>query len=262
MTLLRRFRAGYGAGPLHLLTLLASFAIAGAAVAGWFERPGDVETVLVWFAAAIVIHDLVLLPLYSLLDRIAFRRWAEPRKGAQHMANARRVNPTPYIRIPAILSGLLLLVFFPVIFGLGAQTELAASGIAESGYLARWLLATGVMFAVSGASYAVAAARAGAPPQSSHPELEGVAPSRGSTAPDAGPDQMARDAGPDQRTRDTARDQTVRDATPEPNQTAQDPAEAAAVPGPPEPAETAVPSQPEPAEPAPGDAPGPAQAPE
>ncbi len=199
MTVLRRFRAGYGAGPLHLLTLLASFAIAGAAVAGWFERPGDVETVLVWFAAAIVIHDLVLLPLYSLLDRIALRRWAEPRNRAQRTAApVRRVNPTPYIRIPAILSGLLLLVFFPVIFGLGAQTELAASGIAESGYLARWLLATGVMFAVSGASYAVTAARAGVPPQSSHPEPARVAPSGGSTAPGTEPDQPAHDTGPEQ----------------------------------------------------------------
>jgi ABC-type amino acid transport system permease subunit len=153
----RRFRAAYGAGPLHLLALVAGFAIATAGVLGWFQRPRDVGSVVVWFAAAIVIHDVVLLPLYSLLDRIVLalhRRVPRPR-GFPHGLNA-----APYMRIPAMLSGLLLVVFFPVIFGLGAHTELAASGIPERGYLARWLLATGVMFALSGGAYAVAVARA------------------------------------------------------------------------------------------------------
>jgi hypothetical protein len=162
MTWRRRFRSLYGASPLHLLALLASFAIAAAAVVGWFQRPRDVVNVLEWFAAAIVIHDLVLLPFYSLLDRIALgpvrdRAGRVPRPGT-----AVAVNPTPYLRIPAVLSGLLLAVFFPVILGLGSQTELSASGIPESGYLARWLLATGVMFAASGVLYAAALRRAAA----------------------------------------------------------------------------------------------------
>jgi hypothetical protein len=164
MTQLKRFRALYGAGPLHLLALLASFAIAGAAVVGWFQRPREVVNVIEWFAAAIVIHDLVLLPLYSLLDRIAFGRLRSRADPARRTALLTLVNPTAYLRIPAILSGLLLAVFFPVILGLGRQTELSASGIAESGYLARWLLATGLMFAVSGVTYAVAVARARATP--------------------------------------------------------------------------------------------------
>ena len=153
-------RSHYGAGPLHLLALLASFAIAGAAVVGWFGRPRDVVSVLAWFGAAIVIHDFVLLPLYSLLDRIAFAGWRTRPERTQRQARESLVNPVPYLRIPAILSGLLLAVFFPVIFGLGSQTELSASGIPESGYLARWLLATGVMFMASGLVYAVAVGRA------------------------------------------------------------------------------------------------------
>jgi hypothetical protein len=155
----RRFRALYGAGPVNLLVLLASFAIAGAAVAGWFQRRHDVTTILEWFAAAIVLHDLVLVPLYSLLDRIVFRR--QRRRAGRAILSV--VNSTPYLRIPAVLSGLLLLVFFPVIFGLGRQAELNASGIPESGYLARWLIASGVMFAVSGVAYGVAVWRGGAP---------------------------------------------------------------------------------------------------
>jgi hypothetical protein len=174
MTRREHFRALYGAGPLHLLALLASFAIAGAAVVGWFARPHDVVNVLEWFVAAIVIHDLVLLPLYSLLDRIAFGGLRKRGDPTRRTALPTIVNPTPYLRVPAILSGLLLAVFFPVIFGLGTQTELSASGIAESGYLARWLLATGVLFAASGIAYAVAVARVPppAPPDRPHPEPE------------------------------------------------------------------------------------------
>ncbi len=191
----QRFRVLYGAGPLHVIALLASFAIAAAAVVGWFQRPGDVVGVLIWFAAAIVIHDLVLMPLYSLLDRIALDplRRLERRRST---AVAHLVSPTPYLRIPALLSGLLLIVFLPVIFGLGQQAELAASGIVERGYLARWLLATGIMFALSGAVYAVKAASAGRRrhPAAGHdgraradePSLEGLAPESQPPATDQG----------------------------------------------------------------------------
>ncbi len=186
MTLPGRLRTLYGAGPLHLLALLASLAIAGAAVVGWFQRPRDVVNVLEWFAAAIVIHDLVLFPLYSLLDRIAFggpRKRADRRRRTEPSSVA---NPTPYLRIPAILSGLVLAVFFPVILGLGERTELNASGIAESGYLARWLLATGVMFAVSGVVYAVTVARSGASRKSDDPDRDQATPDVDAALP---PDQ-------------------------------------------------------------------------
>jgi hypothetical protein len=156
MKVARRFRALYGAGPVNLLVLLLCFAIAGAAVVGWFQRPRDVDTVLEWFVAAILLHDLVFLPLYTVLDRIAFgwvRRLGESERPRTVVG---LVGSTPYLRVPAMLSGLLLLVFFPVILGLGSQTELSASGIAESGYLARWLIASGVMFALSGAAWGVA----------------------------------------------------------------------------------------------------------
>jgi hypothetical protein len=199
MTRRRRFRALYGAGPLHGLALVASFAIAGAAVVGWFQRPRDVATVLEWFAAAIVIHDLVLLPLYSLLDRIAVAGLRRRASRTQRVAVSGAVDPTPYLRIPAILCGLLLAVFFPVILGLGSQTELSASGIAERGYLARWLLATGVMFALSGVAYIVALGRAGASRASADPDPDHADPGPGHAAPDPeqgdpGPGQPAPEA--------------------------------------------------------------------
>jgi hypothetical protein len=155
-----RVTALYGAGPLHLIALVASFAIAAAAVVGFFDRPGDVVGVLVWLGAAAVLHDLVLLPAYSLIDRITIGR-LPPAAAGDSVAVTRAVSPAAYIRIPAALSGLLLLVSFPVIFALGRRAEFVASGITEHGYLARWLLLTGAMFALSGAAFAVASARAG-----------------------------------------------------------------------------------------------------
>lgn len=145
---------------MHFLALLASFAIAAAAVVGFFDRPADAVGVLVWLGAAAVLHDLVLLPAYSLIDRLTVGRLPRRRSRAQAAADQTAVTCVPYIRIPAALSGLLLLVFFPVIFGLGRRSELDASGIAEHGYLVRWLLVTGVMFALSGAAFVIASARA------------------------------------------------------------------------------------------------------
>jgi hypothetical protein len=58
------------------------------------------------------------------------------------------------VRVPALLSLLLLIVFLPVIAGLGRTSFHDATGHFQHGYLLRWLIATGVLFAVSGLSYA------------------------------------------------------------------------------------------------------------
>ncbi len=145
-----RFRRLYGTSPLHLLALIASMLVAGAAVAGWFESfPGPtVVQVLAWFVGAIVAHDLVLLPLYSLLDRIAFER-GRPR------ATADRRAAIAYVRVPTLLSALLLLVFFPEILRLGDRSFFVASGLHQRVFLARYLLTCGGLFALSGLAYAV-----------------------------------------------------------------------------------------------------------
>src|SRR5947209_20603572 len=121
------FRRLYGDSPLHLLAFTACLLVAAAAVVGWFESfPGPtVLRILEWFAAAIVAHDLVVLPLYSLLDRIAF--------GAVHRRSApaparERAHGLVYVRVPVLLSGLVLLVFLPEILRLGDQSFYIASG--------------------------------------------------------------------------------------------------------------------------------------
>ena len=64
-----------------------------------------------------------------------------------------------YIRVPAGFALLLLLVWFPLILGLSAASYRRASGLATDPYLWRWLAVTGVMFALSAVSYALALRR-------------------------------------------------------------------------------------------------------
>ena len=138
---MRRIWQRYGAGPGHLLASIASLAIAAAAIIGWTQRPKDLESVLIWFIAAILLHDLVLLPIYSLADRVTIGFL--PRRAAV------------YVRVPALISLLLLAAVFPTVLGYGARTEHNVSAIVEHGYLERWLILTGVLFALSGLAYAL-----------------------------------------------------------------------------------------------------------
>ncbi len=142
-----RLWSRYGAGPAHLLATLASLAIAGAAVIGWTQRPRDLVSVLIWFVAAIVLHDLVLLPLYSLADRLTLGRLPQ--------------RVAAYVRVPALVSVLVLAAVFPTVLGFGAHQAQNASGIGEHGYLPRFLLLCGVLFAISGLAYAISGLRSG-----------------------------------------------------------------------------------------------------
>jgi hypothetical protein len=149
---LHSFRRAYGAGPLHLFALVASLALAGYAAVAWLEL--GVMSILRWLILALVAHDLILVPLYTLLERIAF---GGDRRRAR--AAAARLPSGPFIKVPAMLSGLLALVFAPEILSLGTSYR-ALTGLGEGVYLERWLAATGVMFLLSGLAYALALRRA------------------------------------------------------------------------------------------------------
>jgi len=137
-------RQRYGASPLHLLAHLAVLPLVAWALLQFIDRP-DAPRILLWLALSAVVHDLVLLPFYSAIDRAGQR--AAPRPAINHL------------RVPALLSGLLLLVFFPAISGKGEPSFERVSGLTYDGYLARWLLITGAMFAISGGLYQLRGAR-------------------------------------------------------------------------------------------------------
>lgn len=144
------FRRIYGSHPLHLLTLLAGFALFGYVLvtikptALWNPNTWW-QSIAVWFAAAIVAHDLVLFPIYALADRLLVTT-RRPR------AKVRALN---YIRVPAMGAALTLVVFLPGIIKQGAPTFRAATGLTQDVFLGRWLLLTAAMFATSAVIYAI-----------------------------------------------------------------------------------------------------------
>lgn len=127
----------YGASPLHALAHMAAFALAGFALLQ-LVHARDAGNLLVWFAGAVVLHDFVLLPFYSALDRAA------------QAVGGPSVN---YLRVPAGLSALLLLVHFPLILGRSTGKLEQVSGAPAEDYLARWLLITGALCAGSAVLY-------------------------------------------------------------------------------------------------------------
>ncbi len=145
------FARRYGANPLHLLATVTCFALAGYAVLQAADGPRPVR-MAIWFVGALVAHDLILFPLYALADR-----------GLTRVLPSRRrplgVGGLNYLRVPALLSGLLFLLFFPLILRRSEGPYVNASGLDQSPYLGNWLLITAVLFGVSAVAYAVAAGR-------------------------------------------------------------------------------------------------------
>lgn len=138
------FRRGYGAAPWHLLLLLGCFAVTGWIALRLSGEP-TAGRMLLWFLGAVVVHDLILFPVYALADRAL-------RAG---MGRPDRRSALNHVRVPALASGLLLLVYLPGILGLGGDTYTAASGLTPQPLLARWLAVSAAIFAVSAMLYAL-----------------------------------------------------------------------------------------------------------
>ncbi len=171
---MRRRLRWYGASPLHLLALLACFGLAGyAAVRLVSSQP---LAVIVWFLGAVIGHDLLLVPLYSLADRsvLAAVRHREPELPATPWIN--------YVRVPAALSGLLLLVWFPLILRLPAPYH-SSTGLSADPYVWHWLAVTGALFLLSAVAFALRLrrqSRTAAPPERPATAAAGTGPARDS----------------------------------------------------------------------------------
>jgi fumarate reductase subunit D len=159
---MRRFRYEYGAGPLHLLTAMAAFAIAGFAVLMLSEAQAGSQLLnfVLWFVGAILVHDLVLFPLYSGIDRLVLRGAGVHRARPDDAATPSAVSAINHVRVPFLLSGLFFVVWFPLILGVAEQEYAVTTGQSTEGYLERWLLLTGALFLLSGIAFAVRLARA------------------------------------------------------------------------------------------------------
>ncbi|TDC33602.1 hypothetical protein E1211_18925 [Micromonospora sp. 15K316] len=156
-------RAGYGAGPRHLLVLLLCFVVTGW-VALRVAGEATAGRMLLWFVGAVVLHDLVLFPLYALVDRGLRAAAGVPRRpaasvGVRPAASAPgpddagraavRLALLNHVRLPALGAGLLFLVYLPGVLGWGADTYRAATGQERTPFLGRWLAVSGALFLLS-----------------------------------------------------------------------------------------------------------------
>ncbi len=134
--------------PLRLLLLGGSFALAGYAGLRLVRSTGDRFGVVLWVVGAALLHDLVLLPLYAAADRVLVR------------AVGRRRTWAGYVRVPAALSLMLLLVWFPLISGQVAERYASATGRSPDGFRTRWLLVTAALSGGSALLFALRLRRA------------------------------------------------------------------------------------------------------
>lgn len=138
----------YGASPLHLLGQLVTFAIAIYA----FTKIIDIAStnnlsLFIWFVAGALLHDLIFVPVYLVLDLVA-------RLGIQDHP-LRRVRVINHIRFPVAISGVMFLTLFPLMLGKGEANFMRTAGEQQPDYFGRWVLVTAVVFAVSAVAYAV-----------------------------------------------------------------------------------------------------------
>jgi hypothetical protein len=143
---MRWFKRWYGANPLHLLAMLGCITLTGYAAGGLLQvKP---VAVLIWFSGAVVGHDLILVPLYVLADRSVMTvfRHRPPRLPAVPWIN--------YLRVPAALSGMLLLIWFPLIFRIPSRFP-STTDLSLNPYLGHWLAVTGALFLLSAAAFAL-----------------------------------------------------------------------------------------------------------
>jgi hypothetical protein len=153
-SLLGHFRRRYGASPLHLAGHAVVFAIAAFAIDRIASAGGLAQVVALYIGFAIA-HDLIFLPAYAGLDRVG--RMGLARLSARRSVKVPAIN---HVRAPALISGLLLLIYLPLISGSADHAYFEESGHHLEGYLRNWLLISVVLFLGSGLIYALRVRRA------------------------------------------------------------------------------------------------------
>jgi hypothetical protein len=152
----------YGDRLFHLVAVLAALALGAYTISvlgvrNLFNPTVWWQSIAVWFAVAVIGHDLILFPLYSLADRLlsAPRRSPVGHRAAAARNPPRRIPITNYLRMPTLAAALLLLIFLPGIIEQGAPTYRAATGLTQTPYLSRWLLLSAAFYDAGTVSYAI-----------------------------------------------------------------------------------------------------------
>jgi hypothetical protein len=154
------FRRLYGERVLHLIILLAALALAAYAVSvlglkGLYNPRVWWQSIGVWFAVAVIGHDLVLFPLYALAERLIPAPRRQRRRDGVGQREQSRLPLTNYVRIPTMAAGLTFLLFLPGIIEQGAVTYRNATGLTQAPFLHRWLLLVAAAYLISATWYVV-----------------------------------------------------------------------------------------------------------
>jgi hypothetical protein len=153
-SLFGHFRRRYGASPLHLAGHLVVFAIALFAI--WrIASAESLVKLLVLYVAFAIAHDLIFLPAYSGLDRAV--RAALARLPVGRPGSVPAIN---HVRAPALISGLLLIIYAPLISHASDNGYFLSSGHHIAGYLRNWLLISAALFIGSALIYMLRVGRA------------------------------------------------------------------------------------------------------
>ncbi len=137
---------GYGRSPIHLLGVLFCYSLVTYAAVKLFSN------VSLWialaFPAGIALHDFILFPAYRKANH--FLTDYQVKREKQGKTSRRWIN---HIRVPVVLSFLLLLCYFPIILRLVADQRPKNTGLSQDSYLYRWLIVTAVLAAGSALAY-------------------------------------------------------------------------------------------------------------
>lgn len=153
-----RWARAYGASGWHLALMVLSLTVAAYVLAtlGWsalWNPESWWQSIAVWFVGAVLLHDLVLFPVYALVDRGL--RTLDARR-------ARPRSPVPvlnYLRMPTMVAAFTFVMFFPGIVQQGADKFRSASGLTQDPFLERWLLLVAASYLLSALLYGAAVAR-------------------------------------------------------------------------------------------------------
>ena len=149
------FRRLYGDHVLHFIVLVAALALGAYTISvlgvdALFNPRVWWQSIAVWFAVAVIGHDLILFPLYALVERLLPKRSRDATP-----TDPRRVPIVNYLRLPTLATALTFAMFLPGIIEQGAFTYTAATGLTQEPYLSRWLLLVAGFYFTSAVCYLV-----------------------------------------------------------------------------------------------------------
>ncbi len=151
---MRRFAYEYGSHPLHLLVAVATTVVTVWALLQAIGELNATSQFLIWFIGAILLHDILFVPLYAGLDRVAGRALL----GGERRTRL-RVATLNHLRVPIMLSALAFIVWYPDILAKSNAGFEAKTGLTKDVYLGRWLLLTAVLLVGSALLLALRARR-------------------------------------------------------------------------------------------------------